>query len=63
MSNSVHKKQQSQKVNDDKHSRYRTFQVGDNIQIRDFLTSNGWVPGVIEKASGPLSFHIKLQDG
>ena len=44
---------------DTEHSKY----VGDNVQIRDFLTSNGWVPGVIEKASGPLSFHIKLQDG
>ena len=62
VNNSVHKKQHSQKANHDKHSQYRTFQVGDNVQIHDFLTSNGWVLGIIAKASGPLSFHIKLQD-
>jgi len=59
ISNSVHKKQQIQKANHDKHSQHRTFQVGDNVQIRDFHTGNGWVPGVITKASGPLSFHVK----
>ena len=61
--NSVQKKQQTQKVNHDKHSRHRTFQVGDGVQIRDFNTGNGWIPGTISKTNGPLSFNVKLQDG
>ena len=40
------------------HSKY----IGDNVQIQDFLTGNGWVPGVIAKVSGPLSFHIKMDE-
>ena len=61
--NRVHQKQQTQKVNHDKYSRFRTFQVGDNVQIPDTRTGNGWVPGVTTKASGPLSSQVKLQDG
>ena len=26
-------------------------------------TGDGWLPGAVEKTSGPLSFNIKLQDG
>ena len=63
ISSQVHQKQQTQKVNHDKHSRLRTFQIGDNVQIRDFPTGTGWLPGVITKASGPLSFRVRLQDG
>ena len=47
ISNQVHQKQQTQKENHDKHSRLRTLQVGDNVQVRDFPTGNGWVPGII----------------
>ena len=63
ISNQVHQKQQTQKENHDKHSRLRTLQVGDNVQVHDFPNGNGWVPGIIIKASGPLSFQIKLQEG
>ena len=63
ISSQVHQKQQTQKVNHDKHSRLRTFQIGDNVQIQDFPTGTGWLPGVITKASGPLSFRVRLQDG
>ena len=63
ISNQVHQKQQTQKENHDKHSRLRTLQVGDNVQVRNFPTGNGWVPGIIIKASAPLSFQIKLQEG
>ena len=28
-----------------------------------FSTGDGWLTGTIEKASGPLLFNIKLQDG
>ena len=63
ISSHLHQKQQTQKVNHDKHSRLKTFQIGDYVQIRDFPTGTGWLPGIITKANGSLSFWVKLQDG
>ena len=35
-----------------------------NTRVSRFFSSTiGWLPGVITKASGPLSFWVKLQDG
>ena len=38
------------------------FQTGETVSVRNF-TDNTWIPGVIEKQNGPLSYHVKLQDG
>ena len=59
----VLKKQQTQIINHDKKARNRTLQVGDTVSVRNFPSGNGWLPGIIEERSGPLSFQIKLQDG
>ena len=61
--NKVQKKQQTQKFNHDQRARSRTFQVGDTVNVRNFATGNGWLPGIIEEETGSLSFQIKLQDG
>ena len=31
--------------------------------MHNFPSGNGWLPGVIEERSGPLSYQIRLQDG
>ena len=59
----VLKKQQTQIINHDKKARNRTLQVGDTVSVHNFPSGNGWLPGIIEERSGPLSFQIKLQDG
>ena len=56
-------KQQIQKFNHDQRIRSRTLQVGDTVNVRNFPTGNGWLPGIIEEETGSLSFRIKLQDG
>ena len=40
------------------------FQTGivETVSVQNF-TDNTWIPGVIEKQNGPLSYHVKLQDG
>ena len=59
----VLKKQQTQIINHDKKARNQNLQVGDAVSVSNFPSGNGWLPGVIEERSGPLSFQIKLQDG
>ena len=59
----VQKKQQTQIINHDKKARSQTLQVGDTVSVRNFPSGNGWLPGVIEERSGPLSYQIRLQDG
>ena len=56
-------KQHTQKFNHDQRARSRTLQVGDTVNIRNFPAGNGWLPGIIEEETGPLSYRIKLQDG
>jgi len=60
LTSKVEQKQQSQKNKYDRRARHRTLQLGDNVQIRNFSTGDGWLPGTIVKASGPLSFNVKL---
>lgn len=55
-------RQLSQKSHHDQRARERAFQPGDTVSVRNF-SENNWMPGVIEKASGPLSYQIKLEDG
>ena len=37
------------------------FQTGETVSVWNF-TDNTWIPGLIEKQNGPLSYHVKLQD-
>ena len=62
ISNRVQSKQQSQKSHHDQRAREGMFQTGETVSVRNF-TDNTWIPRVIEKQNGPLSYHVKLQDG
>ena len=59
----VLKKQQNQKVTHDKSAKARKFQVQDRVYARNFSDGEVWIPGVIAKCIGPLSFIVKLEDG
>ena len=60
MSSKVQNKQQTQKFNHDQRARSQTSQVGDTVNVCNFPTGDGWLPGIIVEANGPLSFRIKL---
>ena len=42
----------------------RTFVVGDTVYVKDFSTpSPTWIPGMVTKVTGPLSYHVELESG
>ena len=41
----------------------REFNVGDTVFIKNYHPGDKWLPGVIQKKTGPVSFVVKLTDG
>lgn len=55
--------QATQKSNHDLKKPYRTFVKGDLVYAENFTSNNQkWMPGIIDKVTGPLSYVIKLPD-
>ena len=59
----VNEHQASQKANHDKKARQRNVQVGQRVLVRDQDPSKPWVPGIVEKVQGPLTYLIRLDSG
>ena len=59
----VEAQQQRQKESHDQHSRTRKFSVNDQVYAHNFRSGQAWLPGSILKASGPVSFVVRLSDG
>ena len=56
--------QANQKSNHDLKKSHRTFVEGDLVYAENFTSRNQkWIPGIIDKITGPLSYVIKLSDG
>ena len=56
-------KQQQQKVNHDANCKLREFDVDDTVYIRNFRGTPLWIPGIIDKCCGPVSYLVKLTNG
>ena len=64
LSGKVEDKQWKQKLAHDNQKAPRTFEEGDAVFAEDFTASSEkWLPGVIQKVTGPLSYRIQLADG
>ena len=59
----VERKQLKQKEQHDSKSRERELKVGDTVFVRNYHPGDKWLPGVIQKKTGPVSFVVKLTDG
>ena len=59
----VAQSQSQQKANHDRHSRPRTFYVGDHVYVRNFRGTPLCLPGVVRSWIGPLSVTVELEDG
>ena len=59
----VEGKQQEQKGRHDTRSNVRSFEVGDAIFLKNFGAGARWLPGKIVEKSGPVSYHVVLEDG
>ena len=56
-------KQQQQKVNHDANCKLREFDVDDTVYIQNFRGTPLWIPGIIDKSRGPVSYSVKLTNG
>ena len=60
----VEGKQWKQKMAHDTSHADRKFGEGDEVYVEDFSASaEKWVPGIVSKVTGPLSYHVQLTDG
>ena len=60
----VQKKQAEQAASHNNSKPLRSFKVGDLVYTKDFSsTPLIWIPGTVVKVTGPLSYHIELDDG
>ena len=59
----VENSQMVQKRTHDIHSKSRTFGIGEKVYVRNFGQGQLWLPGVVTKVTGPVSFLIRMQRG
>ena len=59
----VERSQIKQKEQHDSKSRERKLNVGDNVFVKNYHHGDKWLPGMIQKKTGPVSFVVKLTDG
>ena len=60
----VEAKQQQQKLTHNSHAHALQFSEGEEVYVRNFQQSGqSWIPGVISKATGPVSYQVELDNG
>ena len=60
----VEKQQAKQKSDHDGSTPVRQFSVGDRIFVKNFPSNTPkWLPGIVRKVTGPLSYVVELLDG
>jgi hypothetical protein len=55
--------QTQQKSRHDKHSRPRSFSIGDTVYARNYDGNGKWIPGTIVEVTGPVSVKVELENG
>ena len=60
----VENKQLKQTLKHDSNQAFREFSEGDLVYAQDFTTSKQkWIPGTIQKVTGPVSYVVLLSNG
>jgi transposase InsO family protein len=59
----VEKRQDKQKKHFDKGAKPKEFKIQETVWVRDYQGNTKWVPGTIEKKTGPLSYIVNLENG
>ena len=58
----VRQSQTKQKEGHDAHSKSREFAEGDTVFVKCFNKADTWLPGVIDRKQGPVSYRVVLDD-
>ncbi len=56
-------KQMKQKCYHDQHVKEQHLSVGDGVYTKNFRSGPIWIPGTVQKRTGPLSYTIALGNG
>ena len=59
----VERNQEKQKKHHDLRSRERSFEVGDDVFVRNYLHGDKWLPGIIQQKTGPVSYRVRFTSG
>ena len=59
----VSSKQAEQKLHHDKQVKSRSLIPGALVMVRNFSGSNKWIPGIIIKKLGPVTYHVEVAHG
>ena len=59
----VLRKQAQQKLHHDQHSRVRDLEPGQEVMARNFRPGATWLPAVVQKKLGPLTYLVKQREG
>ena len=59
----VVRSQEEQKGRRDQHAKERLFKPGDCVFAKNFAQGPPWLPGLISRQTGPVSFTVDLLDG
>ena len=59
----VEEKQAKQKNQHDQHAKPRQFKVGQAVLAKNMRPGDAWIPGVIVKQSGPVSYQVDVGEG
>ena len=53
-------RQEKQKKYFNQKAREKSFQEQEEVWVRDYRGTTKWVPGIIVKKTGPVSYHVKV---
>ena len=56
-------KSNQKKQVDNSTSRVRTISVGERVMVRDYLGENKWVPGIVKRKFGCLTYDVEVISG
>lgn len=59
----VLQKQQKQRESHDKHCKFRSFEPGDSVYVRNYSFGPKWIPAVVESCTGPVSYKTAIGQG
>ena len=58
----VQEKQADKKCYHDAHTKYREFDIGQSVLVRNLRDSAKWIPGTIVEHTGPVSYRVQVSD-
>ena len=59
----VQAKQSLHKDQHDQHARSRSLEAGQPVMVKNLLSGDSWIPGVVLEQLGPVSFLVNVGEG